>query len=297
MRRMDARDYRHVQAVMSKYTLSLYEKALPDDMSLFDKLLTARECGYDSMELCIDLDPKRQARLNWSKKEREALAAFLIQNEIRITTISLSALRECPLGDMRSGHIERAMGMLNESLRLCAETGAQILLINGYDVFDTPSTPETKDFFAKNIRRAAKLAASFGVILGIENAEKQFMDCIAKAAAWVNKVNNPYFRIYGDIGNSFNAMGGDKALALDDISKGDGITAAMHLKDTLPGEYRYTRFGEGHVDFQSAVNMCAKMGVRIFTAELFMRQGLDYKSEAIRVNKFLRGFLDNAVEG
>lgn len=291
---MDARDYCHVRAAMSKYTLSLYEKALPDDMPLFEKLLTAKECGYDSMELCIDLDEKRQERLNWGKEEREALIAFLVQNGLRITTVSLSALRECPLGDKRAGRIERAFSMLNESLSLCGEIGAKILLINGYDVYDTPSTSETVALFGENIKKAAELAASYSVILGIENAEKQFMDNIAKAANWVREVNNPFFRIYGDIGNSFNAMGGNRELALEDILKGSGLTAAMHLKDTLPGDYRYTRFGEGHVDFESAVGVCVKMGIRIFTAELFVKPNCSgYKREAVRVNKFLRGFLDN----
>jgi L-ribulose-5-phosphate 3-epimerase UlaE len=83
-----------------KYTLSLYEKAMPDDMPLYEKLIASRDCGYDSMELCVDLNPERGARLNWTPQERRSLSDFLIDNGMRIATFSLSALRACPLGEM-----------------------------------------------------------------------------------------------------------------------------------------------------------------------------------------------------
>ena len=272
------------------YTLSLYEKAMPDDLPLFEKLRAARRFGYDGMELCVDLDPARQERLDWSRAQRRELSAFLIDEGLRIPTLSLSALRSCPLGDMRPGQNERAMTMLTKSMTLCCQLGMQIILINGYDAFDIPSTPETADQFAGNIEKAAALAASFGVTLGIENAERPFMDTIKKAAMWVRRIDNPYFRIYGDVGNSFNAAKGDAGLALFDMAQGQGITAAMHLKDTLPGEYRYTRYGEGHVDFGRAVALCRSIGVRLFTAELFLLPSLDWQAEAMRVNHFLRQF-------
>ena len=272
-------------------TLSLYEKAMPDSLPLFEKLLASRECGFDSTELCIDLDPSRQARLNWSKEERNSLRAFLLDQQMRLPTLSLSALRACPLGDPRPGQLAKAMELLEKSLQLCRELDTQILLINGYDVFDIPSTPHTVEYFAKNIEKAAALAADYGVILGIENAEKPFIDSIEKAASWVRRVNNPFFRIYGDVGNSYNAMNGNSDLAIADILQGQGLTAAMHLKDTMPGEYRYTPYGSGHVDFSKAVEACRKIGVHSYTAELFLRPDTDWKKEAMRANVFLKKFL------
>ena len=278
------------------YTLSLYEKAMPDNLPLFEKLRAARRLGYDGMELCVDLDPARQERLDWSSIERKEIAAFLIGEGLRIPTLSLSALRSCPLGDMRPGQNERAMTMLTKSMVLCCQLGIQVVLMNGYDVFDSPSTPETVDQFAENIEKAATLAASYGVTLGIENAERPFMDNMKKAAMWVRRIDNPYFRIYGDVGNAFNATAGDAGAALFDIAQGQGITAAMHLKDTHPGEYRYTRYGEGHVDFARAVALCLSMGVRLFTAELFLQPNLDWQAEAARVNQFLRQFFPNEAD-
>ncbi len=273
-----------------KYTLSLYEKAMPDDMPLFEKLLASRDCGYDSMELCVDLNPERGARLNWTAQERRSLSDFLIDNGMRIPTFSLSALRACPLGELDAKQNARALDMLEKSARLCCDIGSQVILINGYDVYATPSSQDTVERFGRNIAKAAEICASYGVILAVENAERPFMDRFSKVAQWVRRINSPYFRIYGDIGNTFNAYKGDAELALSDFEEGRGITAAVHLKDTTPGDYRYTRYGEGHVDFVRSVKKCLDIGVRMYTAELFYQEQLNWHEEAVRVNEFLRGF-------
>lgn len=273
-----------------RYTLSLYEKAMPDDLPLTAKLIAARECGYDSIELCVDLNAQRAARLDWSAAQRRELSAFLIDNGLRIATFSLSALRGCPLGELDERKNEHALALLDKSARFCCDIGSQVILINGYDVYDTPSTEETNRRFAANIQKATEIVASYGVTLAIENAERPFMDAIMKAAAWVREVNNPYFRIYGDVGNSYNAANGNTDLALADMETGRGITAAVHLKDTMPNEYRFTRYGEGHVDFEQAVHKCLDIGVRLYTAELFYHGTFDWHEEAVRVNKLLRAF-------
>lgn len=273
-----------------RYTLSLYEKAMPDDLPLTAKLLAARECGYDSMELCVDLNAQRAARLDWGAAQRRELSAFLIDNGLRIATFSLSALRGCPLGELDERKNGHSLALLEKSAQFCCDIGAQIILINGYDVYDTPSTEETVHRFAENIQKATELVAGYGVILAIENAERAFMDSFRKVAAWVRKVDNPFFRVYGDVGNSYNAARGNTENALADIETGRGITAAVHLKDTMPNEYRFTRYGEGHVDFTQAVRKCLDMGVRLYTAELFYHGTFDWREEAVRVNQFLRGF-------
>ena len=56
---------------MYKYSLGMYEKALPDDMPLEEKMQLAKESGYDHVEFCVDLNEERAARLNWSVEERE----------------------------------------------------------------------------------------------------------------------------------------------------------------------------------------------------------------------------------
>lgn len=274
---------------MYSYSLGLYEKAMPDDLSLTQKLLLTRELGYDYMEFCVDLDPRRRARLDWSRQERRELVSFLLSEGLRLTTLSLSALRASPLGASEES-AARFLNTLERGAELACDLGAQVMLFNGYDIYDAPSTAETRDRFRHYLPQAANLAAKRGVVLGIENAEREVMDSVAKVAAYVREVDSPYLRVYGDVANTANAVGGDVEAAMADLEQGRGLLAAIHLKDSLPGEYRFTPYGAGHVDFPRSVAKCRELGVAIFTAELFQRPDVDYRAEAMRVGRFLRSF-------
>lgn len=278
---------------MYNYSLGLYEKAMPDDMPLEEKLLIAKKTGYDHLEICVDLNPERQKRLDWTVDERKYWRNFIYDNQIPLTTFSLSALRGSPLGILDNARNQEAFELIEKGAKLAFDLGSRVMLINGYDVYDQPSTPETVARFYKNLPKAVAICEKYGVILAIENAEKEFCDSVQKAAKYVDFINSPYFKIYADCGNSANYAKGDVDKALFDLTCGAGRIAAMHLKDTTIGEYRYTPYGQGHVDFTRNIKTIKNMSIRIFTAELFYREGTDYTSEAIRVNKFLRNFLDN----
>ncbi len=275
---------------MYRYKLGLYEKAMPDDMPLEEKLLGAKETGYDHMELCVDLDPERQKRLDWTKEERAYWRNFMYENDIPVTTFSLSALRGCPLGELDVEKNQQAFDMIEKGAKLACDLGSRVMLINGYDVYDTPSTPQTTAQFYKNLEKAVAICEKYGILLSIENAEREFCDSIKKAARHVRHITSPYVGIYADCGNSANYTGGDTDAVIYDITCGQGMISAMHLKDTTPGEYRFTPYGQGHVDFGRIVPILKKLGIRIFTAELFYRPEVEWKAEAVRVGKFLRDF-------
>jgi len=276
-----------------QYSLSLYEKAMPDDMSLDEKFENARRCGFDSVEICIDAHEERQKRLLWDRSRTGALLEHLTRNDIRVYTVSLSLLRSCPLGILDESENAGSLDILRRGVEFTAAVGARVMLINGYDVFDEPSTPLTARRFEKNLKIAAQIAAANGVIIGIENAESPFIDTVEKAAYRAGRAGSPNICVYADIGNAYIAAGGETAQVLNDLEHGRGKIAAAHLKDSLPGRYRDVNYGQGDVDFNASIPKLMGLGVRIFTAELFMKQGGDWESEAVFVNRFLRGFIDN----
>ncbi len=55
---------------MKNYSLGIYEKAMPDDLEIEEKLLIAKETGYDFLELTIDQNPAKQERLIGQKGEK-----------------------------------------------------------------------------------------------------------------------------------------------------------------------------------------------------------------------------------
>jgi len=275
-----------------RYALSLYEKAMPDDMELESKFLGARRCGFDSVEICIDSHKGRQERLMWDGSRIAEFNAFMSQKGMRVYTVSLSLLRSCPLGSLDKDTNAKSMDILRRGLEFTAATGARLMLINGYDVFDEPSTQKTSERFEYNLRIAAQMAAACGVIIGIENAEKPFIDSVKKAVYWTSRIESPYVCVYADIGNTYNSVNGNISAANEDLETGRGKIAATHLKDSLPGEWRYVRYGSGHVEFASSIQKLWALGVRIFTAELFIRPDIDWEKEAVYVGRFLREHLN-----
>ena len=52
------------------YTLGLYEKAMPGDLNWKEKMLAAKEAGFDFIEISIDETEEKLKRLDMGKQER-----------------------------------------------------------------------------------------------------------------------------------------------------------------------------------------------------------------------------------
>ena len=277
---------------MYRYSLGMYEKALPDEMPLEEKMQIAKESGYDHLEFCVDLNEERAARIDWTETERRKWRERSVLLGMPFTTFSLSLLRKTPLGHPDPEKNREAFRVLDEGCRLAVDLGCRVMLVNGYDVYDEPSTAETRARFFENLPRAVAICAYRGVILGIENAEMPFCATISDAVEICTKVPSPYLRVYGDIANDTNAFDGDAEKVTTDLLKGKGYITSLHLKDSLPGQYRFQDYGKGHVDFARCVSTAREMGVRLFTAELFCDRNRDYIGYVKEVAQFLRGYLD-----
>ena len=59
-----------------KYCLGLYEKAMPGNLTMAEKLTAAREAGYDYLEMSVDETDEKLARLDMSREERKELTLF-----------------------------------------------------------------------------------------------------------------------------------------------------------------------------------------------------------------------------
>jgi L-ribulose-5-phosphate 3-epimerase len=275
---------------MINFSLGIYEKAMPDTMAIEDKMMYAKKVGYDFLELTIDQNPERQKRLDWTIEKRHEFCKFMHTNGITATTLSLSALRDYTLGSSDPECEKHGIDMLLKCIDLAYDIGARIILINGYDEFNFKSTKDTRKRFLKNLDYCTRYAALKGVIIGLENADKEFADNIRKTTAIVNEIGSPFLKVYADIGNAMNAAVKYEDDIISDITSGAGAIVAVHLKDTLPGEYRFIRYGDGHVDFSSCIDCLMNSGVGLYMAELFYREELDWKKEMKSTHDFLRGF-------
>lgn len=255
---------------MSKeYTLGLYEKAMPKDLTWKEKMLAAKGAGFDFIEISIDETDEKLARLEMSREERLALTELMSETGVPIRTMCLSGHRKYPLGSNDPETCARGMEIMEKAIRLAEDLGIRLIQLAGYDVYYEEGSEETRERFEKNLKKAVEMAARAGVMMGFETMETEFMNTVEKAMVYVDKVNSPYLNVYPDLGNITNAALTYGTDVKEDLETGRGHLAAMHLKETLPGRFREIPFGTGHVDFEGGIRKAWELGIRKFVTEFW----------------------------
>ena len=254
---------------MKKYTIGLYEKAMPTSLTWREKLAFARDSGYDFVEISIDEKDEKLARLDWTAQERRELVDAMQEVGLPIRSMCLSGHRKYPLGSADPAVRERGMEIMEKAVALADDLGVRIIQLAGYDVYYEDSTAETRALFLENLRKAAEMAAVKGILLGFETMETDFMNTVWKSMFYVNAVGSPYLGVYPDSGNLTNAALTGKASVLEDLKSGRGHIVAMHLKETVPGVFREVPFLTGHVDFEKIIRTAWELGVRRYVTEMW----------------------------
>jgi len=269
------------------YTLGLYEKAMPNHLSIAEKLAETKAAGFDFMEISIDETDEKLARLKMSAAERREIAEHTRANGVGIKTMCLSGHRKFPLGSLESNIRERSLEIMRDAITLANDIGVRIIQLAGYDEYYNPSNEQTKAYFRENLRKCVEIAAANAVILAFETMETPFMDTVGKAMEYVGEINSPYLKIYPDLGNLTNAAKLYSHDVIDDIESGRGHIAALHVKETVPGKYRDMMYGDGHVDFDAGIAKARSLGVRIFTAEFWYLGNDDWRGDLRRAREFV----------
>lgn len=278
------------------YMLGLYEKAMPEELTWREKLTAAKEAGFDWVEISIDETDRKLARLDWTKEERLDLVRTMYETSVPIRTMCLSGHRKYPLGSSDPAVEERSMEIMEKAIILADDLGIRIIQLAGYDVYYEESTEETKERFARNLRKAVHIAAKYGVLLGFETMENEFMNTVGKAMHYVNLVNSVYLNVYPDGGNITNAAVTYGTDVLRDLRSGEGHITSVHLKETVPGKFREIPFGTGHVDFRSIIGTSWKMGVRKFVTEFWYVGAENWKADLKQAREMMTKILDEQPE-
>lgn len=276
---------------MKTYTLGLYEKSMPAELSWKEKLEAAKSAGFDFLEMSIDETEEKLERLEMTEKERLELIKLTKDAGIPIGTMCLSGHRKYPLGSHDPEVKKKSMEIMSKAIELASDLGIRIIQLAGYDVYYEESDEETRRYFTDNLKKAAEMAASAGVVLAFETMETGFMNTVEKAMKYVKQVSSVYLNVYPDIGNITNAAFTNGTDVLEDLKLGSGRLAAMHLKETKPGIFREVPYGEGHVDFKKAIETAWKLGVRIYVAEFWYTGSPSWKEDLVAANLKMSGIL------
>jgi L-ribulose-5-phosphate 3-epimerase len=277
---------------LKKYTIGLYEKAMPKSLNWRQMLECAKECGYDFVEISIDETDFRLSRLEWTKEDRLELVNTMKEIGIPIRTMCLSGHRKYPFGASDPAVRARGMEIMEKAIELADDLGIRIIQLAGYDVYYEEGNEETRARFERNLKKATLMAATAGVVIGFETMETEFMNTVEKSMYYVNKVNNPYLGVYPDMGNITNAAVSYGKNVLDDIRTGEGHMFAAHLKETVPGVFREVPFGTGHVDFPAVIKACWEAGIRRYVTEMWYIGSPEWRKDLDEAVGMMRPILD-----
>jgi len=277
---------------MKKYTLGLYEKSMPGQLTWKEKLQSAKQAGFDYVEISIDETDEKLARLEWTGEERYELKKAIQETGIPIYTMCLSGHRKYPLGSRDEAVRTRGLEIMEKAVGLAADLGIRIIQLAGYDVYYEEGAEDTRALFEENLKKACDMAAQKGVMMGFETMETPFMDTVEKAMYYVNKMDSPYLGVYPDIGNLTNASLIYGKSVNDDIATGRGHIVATHLKETIPGHYREIPFGTGHTDYVKHLKLLKELGIRMFVGEFWYIGSPEWEKDLKFANDFLRGKIE-----
>ena len=281
---------------MKQYQLGLYEKAMPGNLTWEEKLMAAKAAGYDYVEISIDETEEKISRINMPKAERLELIQTMYKVGIPLGSMCVSALTKYSLGhpdyDMRT----RGMKILEGCLQLASDLGIRYVMIPGYDIYYGDSTYKTKHDYSQNIKKAAQMAEAYGVTIGFETMENEFMNTVEKAMKYVAIANSNYVKIYPDIGNLTNAAVLYQHDVIEDLMLGGNNIIAMHLKETKPGHYREIPYGEGHVNFNAAIHAAWQLGVRRFVTEFWYLGETDYQDQLNHIRHYFASLIEEECE-
>lgn len=278
------------------YTLGLYEKAMPSDLSWEEKLTAAREAGFDFVEISIDETDAKLARLDMSQEERLELVRTMYAVGVPIRTMCLSGHRKYPLGSSDPAVCARGMEIMEKAIQLADDLGIRIIQLAGYDVYYEEGSEETRARFAQNLKKATMMAARAGVLMGFETMETEFMNTTAKAMEHVKRVGSAYLNVYPDTGNIKNAAVTYGTDVLADLRSGAGHITSVHLKETVPGVFREVPFGTGHVDFKAMVETAWSLGIRKYVTEFWYTGNLEWREDLTFAHTMMAGILDSQPE-
>ena len=273
---------------MSAYTIGLYEKAMPKDLTWKEKLTAAKEAGYDFVEISIDETDEKLARLEWTKEERLELVKTMYEEGIPIRTMCLSGHRKYPIGSSDPAVCARGMEIMEKAIQLADDLGVRIIQLAGYDVYYDESTPETVARFGENLKKCTWMAAKAGVLMGFETMETEFMNTCGKSMNYVKQINSVYLNVYPDCGNINNAALSYGTDVQEDLGSCQGHIVAMHLKETVPGKFRDMMYGEGQVDFPAMIDTAWAMGVRKFVTEFWYLGKENWREDLSFANRTMR---------
>jgi len=276
---------------VKRLPIGIYEKALPFHVDWHERLAVARRTGFDFVEISIDESDERQARLDWSAKERASLRQAIAGSGVPIMTMCLSGHRKYPFGSADPAVRRRADEMMHKAIAFAVDVGIRIIQLAGYYVYYEPHSAASRDRYRAGLSQALDVAGQASVMLALENVDGNDVMSVTEAMRFVKDFNSPWFQIYPDIGN----LAEHELSVSDELERARGHIVGLHVKDTIPGEPRRVPFGQGVTPFTAAFRKLAEMN---FNGPVLLEMWNDDAPDSLKIVEEARCWVEaRMVEG
>ncbi|MBY3790310.1 L-ribulose-5-phosphate 3-epimerase [Photobacterium carnosum] len=238
---------------LTRSRIGLYEKALPNDMGWEQKIVVAKELGFDFLEISVDESDERRSRLDWDDETIYQVRRLAEQYQLPLHSMCLSAHRKFPFGSADPEIREQAKMHLDKAITFAYKMGIRTIQLAGYDVYYEPADINTHRRFIEGMQWSAKQAERASMMLAVEIMDTQYLNSLSKFEVLHREVNSPFFSAYPDVGN---ISGWNNDVCTELRLSAPHITQ-IHLKDTFKvkddykGQFRDLIIGQGSVDFDA----------------------------------------------
>lgn len=263
--------------------LGIYEKALPTNISWEERFKLAKNANFDFIELSIDKN--RLNKLDYSNEEIEELLSLTKKYNMPFQTMTLSANRYYPIGDIEKR--EFGINLIKRAIVLASKLNIKVIQLTAYDVYGKESSEETKRLYKEGLLEALKFNEDYKIILAIEVLEDvPHLNTSEKLVKLIKEINSPYLKEYADNGNLIY-NGYDPVKDLHDCK--DEVVA-IHIKDAIYHNEHNIEYGKGEVDFEKVFAYLKEINYKGYLVSECWDED-DFKPDLKYISEFIRRFM------
>ena len=262
--------------------LGIYEKALPD-IDWEDRFFLAKESGFDFIELSVDIN--RMDKLDYTDDRIDKLLDISNRYQMPFHTLTLSANRYYPIGDIDKR--EKGIEIIKKAIVLSKKLNIQIIQLTAYDVYQSESTEKSKQLYEEAIKKVLQFNKDYNITLAIEVLEDvEHFNTSDKLCDFIKKIDDPYLKEYGDIGNLiYNGFD-----PIKDLENNINQIAAIHIKDAIYHNEHNIEYGKGEVDFNGVFKMLKDKEYKGYlVSECWYEK--DYHPDLKYISSFIRNYM------
>ena len=169
----------------------------PKDFSIEKILETAKEIGYDGVELNLD-----EQSLEFDRKERESIAEMAGALDLELPSLCSGLLWRYNLASSNGKIRKTGIDIIRRGCEFAADIGARVLLVVPAVAVPEVSYRKTWELSKKGILEAASTAEECGVYVGIENVWNRFLYSPLEFRRFIEEIDHPHVKAYFDVGNA-----------------------------------------------------------------------------------------------